>query len=456
MSNSKGHSLIDHSYAVAYLSKGLAKYLKLDSDLVDCAFYNGLLHDIGKCVSYYQDYFKCLVNKIDTYSFNVKFPLHHEISWAYLSYKTHISSVLKPIYWHHSRPVWDKKLVWYTNRDNILNQVDEKDFQILEDVYSIFQNNLPNTWTPVNTGSLNVPDLFDTDTNSVFPKIISGNSLDNVHLFLLRMCLISADRYVSSLSTIPDFFKSQEVKRVIDVLISGGINKNLKICCPRSYNEDRFNYQYRQSILAQKQQTSLIKGPAGFGKTLVGILWALNTNKRLIWVCPRNAVAESIYQSISNELKSLKIKCGIELYLTGQRIHSNDLSSEIEFGSDIVVTNIDNVLGPLVQNKHAGRLFAFVGSHMVFDEFHEIISNNPLFAAFITLIKARHQISSNSKTLLLSATPTNVYCLWDCPDKTTKILPNNTSHFIRAYELKEPIERVSLTVSRYISYARMS
>ena len=62
---------------------------------------------------------------------------------------------------------------------------------------------------------------------------------------------------------------------------------------------------------------------------------------------------------------------------------------------------------------------------MIFDEYHELICEAPLFATFINLMKTRH-IYTNSQTLLLSATPTLMNFLWDVEDgKRTILLPNN-------------------------------
>ena len=215
---------------------------------------------------------------------------------------------------------------------------------------------------------------------------------------------------------------------------------------PNDYSKERFDIQVQcvDSCTSDPCNTVIAKGPAGFGKTLIGILWTFEKGDHSIWVCPRNAVATSVYENIIREFKNLNIKKSVELYLTGKRTEnglynpSNELISEFE--ADIVVTNIDNLLNPLVSNRTAHRLFSILSSNVVLDEFHEFVSEVPLFAAFITYMRARHQVCSGIKTLLLSATPSTLNMLWDTDDRKTDILPNGDSHYApihdQAYSIK--------------------
>ena len=89
-------------------------------------------------------------------------------------------------------------------------------------------------------------------------------------------------------------------------------------------------------------KTTQVNAPAGFGKTILGLLWAFNSNKKIIWVCPRNTVAESVYRSITEELKFFNIDfLSTELFLSGE-VKKNNILFEGDFKSDIIVTNIDN------------------------------------------------------------------------------------------------------------------
>ena len=135
-----------------------------------------------------------------------------------------------------------------------------------------------------------------------------------------------------------------------------------------------------------------------------------------------------------------------------------------DFSSDIVVTNIDNLLGPMVNNRTAERLFSILSGLVILDEFHEFVSDSPLFAAFITYMRARHQTSSTACTLLLSATPLNMHKLWDVSAHRTTLLPNEEQHYPAAHEgiyhtsfIKEFPEQVrpaSLCIFNSISMAQ--
>jgi superfamily II DNA or RNA helicase len=41
--------------------------------------------------------------------------------------------------------------------------------------------------------------------------------------------------------------------------------------------------EQQEIVKACKKQTTIVKAPAGFGKTIIGLLWGLRNNKK-IWV----------------------------------------------------------------------------------------------------------------------------------------------------------------------------
>lgn len=426
LSNQKGHDLIQHLKATANIARMMAIKLGLSEDLINKIYTAALFHDIGKCVPSFQKHmavilYGTLIDEDFQDPINNLYPLHHEISWAYLTKKIGEEHILNAVYWHHARPVHnvENKKSTYDLAYDILEALSKEDIESLDNIWgTLFP--LINHKSISLTGVIEVPNLFRKD---------SVNENGNAEFMLIRACVISADRHVSSLTSAvigslsEDMDKaSNEVNDMLSGYIQGEPEK------PVDYEQWRYNLQNSVIESIGVSRTTIIKAPAGLGKTLIGVLWSKKIGGKVIWVCPRNVVADAVYENIKREITVLGLSCTIELYHTGHRISTNKDDGRPEFSSDIIVTNIDAILSPMVNNGIAGRLFLVYGSNVVLDEFHEFVSDTPLFAAFITYMRARHRIS-NCNTLLLSATPSTVQCLWDTEDRSTLILPDNNSHY---------------------------
>lgn len=421
LANSKGQNLVDHLKAAAYVAQEMARICGYDKRLQELAYTAGLLHDIGKATKSFQDYLS--TSRSDNESI---LPMHHEISWAFLIQKYGISPdnslIFSAIYWHHAR-LLDESYEYLKYRDEIILKTKASD---LKRISGLVQSlGLSARSGTVMDDDL-VPALFSPDSTCDKNK--------NAEMLAVRMCLISADRLVSKMSADDAAAIAQGM-----VLPSACLSKAQRpffdtIPCPEEYESSRFNLQTSCAKEALKTRTTIVKAPAGFGKTLIGILYTLLQGKQSYWVCPRNVVAEAVYENIIREIQALNINCSIELYLSGDRKKANTSDGLIpEFSSDIVVTNIDNLLGPMVNNRTAERLFDILSGLVILDEFHEFASDSPLFAAFITYMRARHRLSSTACTLLLSATPLNMHKLWDS-DHLTAMLPDKENHYPAAHE----------------------
>jgi CRISPR-associated endonuclease/helicase Cas3 len=432
LANTKGQDLVSHLKATAQVARSMAQYLGLSKEIEDKVYVSGLLHDIGKVVPSFQKYMKKCTSTTevlivdDSFQDDVTgFPLHHEIGWAYLTTKIGDDRILNAVYWHHSRPIHPngKKTKTYDTADEVCVCLDPKDIAALDKLWQLLLPLIPaDLIGNTKRGNIDVPDLFDKDG--------SYNRNDNAEFMLVRACVISADRHVSSLAASSvDQLKASEglCNKEVAELVSGGIQgTTIK---PSGYGQDRFDLQVGIVASVGDERTSIVKAPAGLGKTLIGILWSKMRQGRVLWVCPRNVVADAVYENIIREVELLGLSCTVELYRTGQRQRTNREDGRPEFSSDIIVTNIDAVMSPMVNNKVAGRLFTVYGTHVVLDEFHEFVSDAPLFAAFVTYMRARHRVASHCKTLLLSATPTLVQILWDTDDRKTLILPDELTHY---------------------------
>lgn len=424
-SNQKGVSLTTHSIAVQKLGLMLAERLVLSEDIKSIISKACLLHDLGKVCEFFSSY---IDTKIESEDFINNRLFHHEVSWAILNCllpndeKKDI--ILHSVYWHHSKK--HSKFENF-NSGSILRKLSSEDKFKCVEMYNYLTGE-----------SKTVNDLLQ-DSCDTPPYILNDRNLEKKILSI--SCLIPADRYVSShdqeLILNDDLYSN----RIIDSISISKINRDYKV--PEIYDLERFKLQESYAMAALKSHTNIIKAPAGSGKTLIGILnWLINGKKKLIWVCPRNAVAESVYRSILEELDNLGLlDIKVELYLSSKIIDKNYDTYENGFKSDIIVTNIDNFLNPNINNWVRDRMFSILSNNVIFDEFHEFISDAPLFSLFVIIMRIRHRYTT-SDTLLLSATPSIVSYLWDTINIRTEILPDNDSHYGAAHSEKIKINLV--------------
>ncbi len=453
LANLKSQNLVDHLKAVSYVAQEMSRICGYSKRLQRLAYTAGLLHDVGKATKSFQNYLSTGQTDEEAIS-----PMHHEISWAFLIKTYGISDdnylMFNAVYWHHARPLnWNYEYLKF--RDEVIEKIKDSDFKRIS----------------MHIQSLELPDWNDgkvMDKDESVPALFSSDSTynknTNAEMLAVRMCLISADRLVSEMSAdevaaiaqgaVPPSPRLQNAQRPFFE----------RIPCPAEYQLSRFNLQSSCAKEALKTRTTIVKAPAGYGKTLIGILYTLLQGKQSYWVCPRNIVAEAVYENIIREISALNINCSIELYLSGERKKANTAEGCMpDFSSDIVVTNIDNLLGPMVNNRTAKRLFDILSGVVILDEFHEFASDSPLFAAFVTYMRARHRLSSTACTLLLSATPLNMHKLWDT-DHLTTLLPDKEHHYPAAHEgsyhtdfikeFPEQVKPASLCVFNSVSRAQ--
>ena len=215
--NSKGQDLVEHLKAVSNIAVGMGKKLGISEKkdykefcLSEQILLAGLLHDIGKAIASTQAFYSSDLENFSDEDETIgegnqyrdkDFPLHHEISWAYLINKLGESDntdlFLSAIYWHHAQPINDKYKE-LSESEEILEFLSDKDKESLDDLYNSLKIQLKPTQY---SRSKTVPSLFVRD-------VTSRSSL-NAQALVVRSCLISADRYVSALSP-------SEVNRIVN------------------------------------------------------------------------------------------------------------------------------------------------------------------------------------------------------------------------------------------------
>lgn len=408
-----GIELITHSRNVLLTAnKIIYTILKNpESTTLEVIKLGALLHDIGKCTEVFQ---KMLNGKLKKSKNKFR---HNEIGWAFLYRYLNVNSetlkqVLDIVYWHHG----------------ISNKLNENNhFQILE---SVSENDIETMKTILvellgDDYLLKIPRDAENYNGEKTPLYYSRN--DDLEKYVInRTCIISADRLASKLE---EKGLLDNVDEIIDEYL---IKENTFVLdnCPSEYTT-RFSKQLE--IVDSCEKTTIIKAPAGFGKTLTGLIWGAKTNKKLIWVCPRNAVALSVYNSVLNELKAFNLNVNVELFLSGEVLKTNNKTEG--FTSDIIITNIDNFLAPTIDSRISDRLFLINKADVIFDEYHELVGEAALFSSFITMMRVRNRYTE-SRTLLLSASPIKMEFLWNSQSQITKILPNNDEHYSAIHNKK--------------------
>lgn len=191
----------------------------------------------------------------------------------------------------------------------------------------------------------------------------------------------------------------EDVKKLIYRRNNIGLNDFVR---PQNY-DDRYDAQKDYAIKLHGFQESCFVCQTGFGKTLMGLMWAVAANdKKIFWVAPSNSIAEGVYQTLKKEINNTGLgkKLTIGLLLTN-KWHNGDVNS------DVVVTNIDNFSRSALKNDPASlkRSLTILQANVIFDEFHEYVQKDtPLMAFFQRIVSAR-RLCGTSRTLYLSATP---------------------------------------------------
>ena len=422
-----GGLLIDHSKAVTNFATFVFENI-IDSKIVSTTDINyndirnsvitaAAMHDIGKCYADVQKYLSCPKPRRGYYACsddeiepikNKETITHNVLSWAYL--KQHMvknDAVLSAVLNHHV--VYDYLSDYSATSLNALIEESESK-QAFDEFFETMSQYVKETFDcDIN--------LKESDDNCYIKDVlitydmakVDTNSFEQNSLFtIIRSILIYADRMVSGHFNDTDKFivyDNDFMKSVLDssVLTNNKLEDNVNTLKDENgnfvYNQERLKNQNMLLDEINSSNNYIVGASAGYGKTLVGIRWAINSNNKTLWVVPRNVIARGTYISVINEITKMgyKDKLSVGLLLSGYYEEGNE-------NSDIIVTNIDNFLASMVKNGEAHHLINLLNSNIIFDEYHEFLSDAPLFSAFIGIVYTRTHFT-NARTILLSATP---------------------------------------------------
>ena len=228
---------------------------------------------------------------------------------------------------------------------------------------------------------------------------------------MCRAILIYADRTVSNERNNTEMFLNND-KDYFEYLTNKSISNNTKQISEIKWEKTFNNIDYKRlkeqlnavNVITNNDNVKLFAN-AGFGKTLIGLLWVLNSRKKTVWVVPRNIIAHNTYNSLEDDMKKLGINnMKIALILGGEIIKTNFVTADDLTDVDILITNIDCVLNTQIKNSISKYMYDIYSTNLIFDEYHEFVCNEQLFPMFIKLMISRVRYTT-SKTILMSATP---------------------------------------------------
>jgi len=404
-------SLLDHSREVAEMAGRIASELGYDKRMVGLCHMAGLLHDIGKAVSPAQEHLArnaqgvmslvpgCnarhsavgawfISNHADTFDRIVGRTVPGTIESA--------SDILcRAVGWHH-KP--------YIPQEDGAFVYDERfDAEIKSFVDALIPG--------IEWGRGHEDDFSFGGENFKYFKKLNTRGQDNLRIHAVRSILIRADRLVSEGGS------SWEIPAIPKLDIDG-------LECPGAFDASRFSMQkdgIAKFAIDSGKKTVVVNAPAGFGKTLIGLLSGLYRGEKMYWVVPRNVIADEVYRSISGLL--------VTLGLTGYTVNMV-YGGEVKKGpetADITVTNIDAILQPMGQHGNMGHLCDTLGGTMVFDEYHELVGESPMWQAFLILLGAR--MGANGRNILISATPVDVLSCINVNHDEVLYLPGKAEHY---------------------------
>lgn len=429
-----GTALINHSIAVTNFSNFIFENI-ISPDVVSTTdvVYKDIrafvisaaaMHDIGKCCSHIQKYLKCskpkrmLFETADDGVENVNFKgkkkrgellTHNVIGWGYLKQHTSLKEcVLSGILSHHV--VYNELMDYSASEINAFIEQDEINVKAFNEFFNVMSDYLLDTFgieinmDESDSNSYVKDVLISYDMAKATPNAFEQNSLYTI----VRSILIYADRMVSGHYTDNDRFIANDKSFMEDILYSSLMARNMPEDNVNALKDKNGNFVYNQERLISQNEllanisqhnTWIVGASAGYGKTLVGLRWAMASKQRALWVVPRNVIARGTYDSIMSEVEKMGYKDELSVgLLLGNYFEEGDESS------DIIVTNIDNFLSPLVKNNEGHTIINMLNSNVIFDEYHEFLSGAPLFSGFISMVYTRTHFT-NSKTLLMSASP---------------------------------------------------
>jgi len=466
--NTQLQRLEQHLFSVGFVARQL--YLRFYPNKIaqaNAVFIAGCLHDIGKTDPSFQDW--VIKDKSKSYipedgqhidglkkfSFE-NHPRHNEIS--VLLYQLLDDKSLKTlngnskkivkhaIYWHHAKPFRPKggfeTLIDIYKKINSVSKGEAwsltvlKAVVVLNKVCDIDKTYSGSKESFLSNCYINEPDIDGLDYLELnLPKYKAYDSKERLTDFAsdvtvnatnneIRACLITADRWVSSMSAheLASAIKHKTLTEFIEeklesnqIITESNLVSDIAECVNSFPDSERTKKQadVAKQLAENIRDIGVLAGAAGCGKTKIALEWAqLRNAQQIIWICPRVQICQGLFTELRNSDKPYLPNTTVELY-TGEfkctNTYENITAEKDYFTGDVVITTIDQILSTVISHTKADRLLNYLSAHVVFDEFHEYINMPAFNILFAELIASKKDIKDGDNTLLVSATPHYYY-----------------------------------------------
>ena len=410
LAKNDGTTLVSHTMAVKNMAAALCENITDDINFRKRCCTAAVLHDIGKCTNEFQ-------KTLNTAADNIGNIRHNIISWAVscccFSNNTAQRQISNAVLYHHVAPTGADS---DTKAFDIYQSLTDEEKMLNKEFYNLFDGIFPMAAEieASTTDYTQVP-LFDI-TN------IKSNDITNCNdeeALLLRAILVAADRMVSS-----DEYDNMRIenndaayiKKIIreDGIIESINNFDVQSALEGTYDMERLHKQIdivdeSLSALNDGKNAMMVNASAGFGKTLLGLISILKRGRKTIWCVPTREIAISTFSSICDELKKMKCPLSVCLFYGNEMQdtfsivkNKNDDTNIKKF--DVVVSVIDSMLSRFHNNNSGHLLYSLLTDDVIFDEYHNVVTDNALFAAASLLWDTRI-CKTNAYSMFLSATP---------------------------------------------------
>ena len=465
--NTQLQRLEQHLFAVGFVARQLFLYFYPNkSAQANATFVAGCLHDIGKIDPSFQEWVikdksksiipedgQHIIGGLKKFSFE-SHPRHNEISillYQLLDDKSlkslngaNKNAIKHAVYWHHAKPFRPKggfetlsdlyEKINSVYKGYAWNLIVLKSVEILNKVSEIDKTYHQSSESFLSKCYINEPDVDGLDyINSNLPEYksyklkeqlsdycadVSTNANNNE----IRACLITADRWISSLSahelasiikhkTLMEFISEQ--LEISQIVVQSNLVSHITQCLKSFPDSERTK---KQAEVANKlaediDDVAVLAGAAGCGKTKIALEWAkLKNAQQIIWICPRVQICQGIFTELTNKPylpdATIEINTG-EFKCTNS--YENVTNEKEYFTGDVVITTIDQMLSSVISHTKADRLLNYLSAHIIFDEYHEYINMPAFNLLFAELIASKKELEGGGNTLLVSATPHYCY-----------------------------------------------
>ena len=464
--NTNGQRLDQHLFGVAYLAKCFVeKIVPYDKPLSESVYIAGVWHDMGKLDDGFQGWIKLnkkfkdipedgehIDKKTGKFSWQ-KYPRHNESSLLLFEIlfdsnlnKDSLERVKHTIYWHHAKPLRNKKdeikkVVGIYNKiedfessyDDVVDKL-QATLASIEEMSNEYDEDGIELKSIVKIHFDDIEEKLEGIDLPIYKRYSSKEKIDgykhnigfNAKNNLARTAIVTADRLISKLTAqeLDTHIVNKTLESLLDKALQKdrGLGSEIKTCLDsfeKKYpNSDRNKAQNEiaKELADEEIDVGILNGPAGCGKTKIALEWALKTSaKKIYWVCPRVQVCEGIFSDLCGDeylpSSSIEIVTG-EIKKRQKNGKVEETIEGEEFKADIIITTIDQLVNSITTHKHITTLMDFMNAHVVFDEYHEYITMqgfNLLFAELIEMKKYQQNDETLPNTLLVSATPNPLF-----------------------------------------------